>query len=37
MFEDLINNVDSYIDFSEYDMNNDGYIDFVTVIHSGPG
>lgn len=37
MFEDLINKVDPYVDFSKYDFNGNGQQDFVIVIHSGPG
>lgn len=29
--------VDGTVDFSEYDLNNDGHIDGVFVVHAGPG
>jgi hypothetical protein len=37
MFEDIIDKIDSMVDFSKYDMDNNGYIDFITIIHSGQG
>ncbi|MCX7044446.1 MAG: M6 family metalloprotease domain-containing protein [Candidatus Sumerlaeota bacterium] len=37
MVEDALNLVDPQVDFSQFDANNDGYADCVTVIHSGYG
>lgn len=37
MFEDLVNKVDPYVDFSKYDFNGDGEQNFLILIHSGPG
>ncbi|MBE0432539.1 M6 family metalloprotease domain-containing protein [candidate division WOR-3 bacterium] len=34
---DAVGLVDAAVDFSQYDMNNDGRIDGVFVIHAGPG
>lgn len=35
--EDLIDMVDGVVDFSEYDNNNDGYVDVVMIVHTGTG
>uniref|UniRef100_A0A7C3Z3P4 M6 family metalloprotease domain-containing protein n=1 Tax=candidate division WOR-3 bacterium TaxID=2052148 RepID=A0A7C3Z3P4_UNCW3 len=34
---DLIEKVDGMVNFREYDNDNDGYVDGLIVIHSGPG
>ncbi len=34
---DAVLAADPYIDFSQFDRNNDGYIDAIFVIHAGPG
>jgi M6 family metalloprotease-like protein len=35
--EDAVNLVNSVVDFSNYDNDNDGYVDALFVIHAGPG
>ncbi|MCD6521724.1 M6 family metalloprotease domain-containing protein [Candidatus Calescamantes bacterium] len=35
--EDLVEKVDPYIDFSQYDSNGDGYVDILIIVHAGPG
>ncbi|MEZ5359129.1 MAG: M6 family metalloprotease domain-containing protein [Candidatus Zixiibacteriota bacterium] len=35
--EDLVDLVDHDVDFSDYDNDNDGYVDVVMIVHSGPG
>jgi immune inhibitor A len=35
--EDIVDLVDPYINFSEYDNNSDGYVDALILIHAGPG
>ncbi|MBD3169671.1 MAG: M6 family metalloprotease domain-containing protein [candidate division Zixibacteria bacterium] len=37
MVIDAINQADSMIDFSKYDNDNDGEVDGIIVVHSGPG
>lgn len=37
LVEDVVALVDGAIDFSQYDNNNDGYVDVMMVIHAGPG
>lgn len=37
LVEDLVALVDPSVDFSNYDNNNDGYVDAVIIIHAGPG
>ena len=37
LVEDLVDQVDPLVDFSEYDNDNDGYVDALLVIHSGTG
>lgn len=37
MIEDALNQVDAYVDFGEFDLDNDGYVDAIDVIHSGYG
>ena len=34
---DAVALVDAAVDFSQYDLNNDGHIDGVFVVHAGPG
>jgi M6 family metalloprotease-like protein len=34
---DVVNLVDPYIDFSDFDGNNDGWLDGLMIIHAGPG
>lgn len=34
---DAVAMVDASVDFSQYDVNNDGHIDGVFVVHAGPG
>ncbi len=35
--EDLVDQVDSLVDFAEYDNDNDGYVDVLIIAHSGTG
>ncbi len=35
--EDLVDLVDGTVDFSQYDNDNDGFVDVVTIIHAGSG
>ncbi len=37
LVEDLVDQIDSLVDFSDYDNDNNGYVDIVLVIHSGTG
>jgi immune inhibitor A len=37
LVEDLVDMVDPVVDFSQYDNNQDGYVDVLIVIHSGTG
>jgi len=37
LVEDIVNLVDSQIDFSQYDNDGDGYVDGLFIIHAGPG
>lgn len=37
LVEDLVNSVDSYVDFSNYDYDGDNYVDGLMVVHTGPG
>ncbi len=35
--EDLVSLVDASVDFSNYDNDNDGYVDVLAIVHSGQG
>lgn len=35
--EDLVDLVNSSVDFSQYDNNSDGYVDGILIAHAGPG
>ncbi len=37
LFEDIIDLINPVVDFSNYDNNNDGYVDAVMLVHTGPG
>ena len=37
LVEDAVIAADPYIDFSQYDADDDGYIDALFVVHTGPG
>ncbi len=37
MVEDLVDQIDPVVDFSDYDNDGDGYVDVIIVIHSGSG
>jgi immune inhibitor A len=37
LVEDLVDIVDPYVDFSEYDNDSDGYVDALIVVHAGQG
>lgn len=37
LFEDVIDLVDPVVDFSNYDLNADGYVDAVMLVHTGSG
>ncbi|MHC5110860.1 MAG: M6 family metalloprotease domain-containing protein [Planctomycetota bacterium] len=37
MVEDALNLVDFLVDFGEFDQDNDGYIDAISIVHSGYG
>ncbi|MBI4710124.1 MAG: M6 family metalloprotease domain-containing protein [Nitrospirae bacterium] len=37
LVEDIVDLVDSYVDFSQYDNDGDGQLDALTVVHAGPG
>ncbi|MEN3044333.1 MAG: M6 family metalloprotease domain-containing protein [Candidatus Hydrothermales bacterium] len=34
---DAVLAADPYVDFSQFDRNNDGYVDVVFIVHAGPG
>ncbi len=35
--ENIVDQIDPIIDFSQYDNNSDGYVDALILIHTGPG
>ncbi len=35
--EDIVDQIDPSIDFSNYDNDNDGYVDALILVHAGPG
>jgi immune inhibitor A len=37
LLEDCVNILDPMIDFSEYDANDDGYVESLFLVHAGPG
>ena len=37
LVEELVDAVDTVVDFSDYDNDSDGYVDMLVVIHAGPG
>jgi immune inhibitor A len=37
LVEDAVIAADPYVDFSQYDADNDGYVDALFVVHAGPG
>lgn len=37
LVEDVITAADPYVDFSKYDMSGDGRVDYLLVVHTGPG
>lgn len=37
LVEDLVDLVDPFVDFSQYDNDSDGYVDALIVVHAGPG
>lgn len=37
LVEDLVDAVDGFVDFSQYDNDGDGYVDVLLVIHAGTG
>jgi immune inhibitor A len=37
LVEDMVDAIDSLVDFSQYDNNHDNYVDVMLVIHSGTG
>ncbi len=37
LVEDLIEAADPFVDFSRYDMSGNGQVDFLMVVHTGPG
>jgi immune inhibitor A len=37
LVEDLVDQVDPLLDFSQFDNDNDGYVDGLIIVHSGPG
>ena len=37
LFEDIIDLIDPVVDFSNYDLNSDGYVDAVMLVHTGSG
>lgn len=37
LVEDVVDLVNPLVNFADYDNNGDGYVDGITVVHSGPG
>lgn len=37
LVEEVVDAVDPFVDFSQYDNDSDGYVDALFVIHAGPG
>ena len=37
MFRDAVNACDDFVDFSRFDLDNDGYVDMLWLVHAGPG
>ena len=37
LFRDAINACDATVDFSRFDLDNDGYVDMLWIVHAGPG
>ncbi len=37
LVEDAVLAADPYVDFSQYDFDNDGFVDILFVVHAGPG
>lgn len=37
MFRDAVYAVDNVVDFSRFDMDTDGYVDMLWLVHAGPG
>ncbi len=37
MFLDAVNACDGTVDFSRFDLDNDGYVDMLWLVHAGPG
>ncbi len=37
LVEDIVDAIDSLVDFAVYDNNSDGYVDGLMIVHTGPG
>lgn len=37
MFRDALNACDATVDFSRFDLDSDGYVDMLWIVHAGPG
>ena len=37
LVEDAVNAADPYVDFSDFDINGDGWVDALIMVHAGPG
>jgi immune inhibitor A len=37
LFRDAISACDGQVDFSRFDLDNDGYVDMLWIVHAGPG
>ncbi len=35
--ENLVDAIDAVVDFSQYDNDSDGFVDVLTIVHTGPG